>query len=1201
MRKGTNVGKAYVEASVDGSGINEDIVNSVEEAGPGVEKAGEDHGEKYSDGFFGRLQKKIDESGIGKRLASKFGAGDSGEAAGENFLSRFTDKIERDDGSTLKKALARITKEIDGEDSGRVFSDGFYLSIQKKFGPHIATLLTDKMEAAGALSGKAFRDKFGSSLDDDALARVGDRLGTKVGNRLSDSLAKAITKGGKDSLSDIVDRVLAEAVSGNGSGRAGKADMAFGDRLGRLFGGGSRNNFLNTFGNSLGGLVKIADKVRGGVTSLFSTFAKGFSEAGEKATFLQKVMGGLTKTGSTAASGIGEAFSSLAASGPAAAVAVVVLVGALSALVSVVGALIGLVTALAATLASALVGALAVAGAGIAALVVAGGLLTAAFMSMTDAQKNALKADFRPLREEMIGIGQIIFKEMVPALGVMSENLQKALYLVTPLASVMGQAFGQAGKILTESFSGPGFQAFYDALGVNLPGIVTNLSSALGQFLNGLLGLFSVILPYVLQFSQYLNNVATDFANFANSAEGRNKIKDFVDRAVVSLISLWGAVQQVFGFISDLLFSPQAQEAGNTIFDGIASTFAHLRDVIAQAAADGSLKKFFDDAIEFGGQLWSVVEALVNVFMSLYNSGVLQGVGQGMGALAGAMNYLAEVLRPLVAVIGFTLPKSMGVLNRTMSILSGSAKGLGGIIRSLSDRVGLTSPQRNASGAWLSLNGVLSRTANGYLSLAQAAAAANLTVAGGNDLAKPVPRKTPSLPSLQLSGASALGMTDIPKPKAPKQYQNPYEAYANSLIKQGPSVRTQIAQALASLQKQVVLAFADAAKADTAAEARKGLSDIGKALVAQGKTLVDSAQQAINSAASQLASASSASDAARALAAVKRAQKDMAAAIAASKRLRKAQQLIAKQNVVSDVRVDKLLAGLKSKNATLADYAVAREKVAGLIKDANDKLTAAVALRTDFAKAVTDSVKSFGALTQAQAQTLNGVQQDLTAADITSTLQDRLDRIRAFQNNLLLLRAQGLSDAAYKQIVDAGVDGGSAYAQALIDGGLGSIQEVNSLVGQIDNLAATLGQQTSASLYDAGVNAAQGLIDGLTSLQAQINAAGDALGKTIALAIKKALGIHSPSTVLYAMMDDVGDGAVNGLDDQHSKLIAASKRFSDVIEVSPDAAARAGSPAAPGVSGNNDDPRFRDLIIQTPTEDPEAVARETLNELVGRL
>jgi uncharacterized protein YlxW (UPF0749 family) len=133
------------------------------------------------------------------------------------------------------------------------------------------------------------------------------------------------------------------------------------------------------------------------------------------------------------------------------------------------------------------------------------------------------------------------------------------------------------------------------------------------------------------------------------------------------------------------------------------------------------------------------------------------------------------------------------------------------------------------------------------------------------------------------------------------------------------------------------------------------------------------------------------------------------------------------------------------------------------------------------------------------------------------------------------------------------------------------------------------------------VDAAQGLVDGLTSMSEQLDTAATRLGETIANAVKRSLGIASPSRVMRGMMGNVGDGVVLGLDDQGAKVDAAAVNLANRVAVSPEVAQYAARQGEDPVSGNGKDPRFRDLIIQTPTEDPEAVAMEVLNEVTGRL
>lgn len=1181
MKRDT-IARALVEIRADGSGINEDIVNDVDASGEGIERVGNEHGERYEEGF---------EGGFFQRIRARFQKGLAEE------LQKNADRDGRGAGGTLGNGISEGLRE-------RLEGAGF--------GPLRERLIGDIdaiNERLTLLRGKLDRARTPTSID-----------------HLTESLREARSEatrlsGQLRTLAAQEAREIGRAVSGNRGGSGGGRDRdTLGDTVGGLFGAGSRNNGLNVFGKTLGLSVDLVNKLQKSVKPLFQAFTKGFAEAGEGATFLQKALSGFGEVGAEAGAGAGKAFGALIASGPAAGAAVAAIVVAMSILVSVTGAALAIVTALAATIASALVGALAVAGAGIFALVAAGGLLVAAFKSMTDAQKEFLKTSFAPIKAEFVGLGQTVFSAFTKkiydgnsAIEVWSSNIQKAIALAGPLASVMGKAFAEAGNALTASFSGAGFQRFTNALTVYLPGITTNLSSALGSFLNGLLGTFSAILPYVLQFSDYLARTAATFDRFANKPSGQNAISDFVGRALASLQSLWGFIHQFSGLIADVLFNPQSQAAGNSLFDGLARSFETLRQKFAGAAADGSLQRWFNDAITFGGQAWEVIKALGGTIGALYNSGVLQGVGNSFSVFATVINSLNTVLGPLVDVLGYVLPLAMAsalgpvqAVAATVIGLGEAIEGVGGLLNKIvpGNPFGNGAEWSNAAKAWvqvgntaksaISLSGTASAIAAAatgsifgkFQSLVAAAQAAVGRAAG------------PSATSLINTGRQAIAVT------TPKQYVNPYTAWANSIMRSGPSVAAQVKAAISSANKKIAEAIKAAADSANAESVKSSLASLAATIRASASQTVESARSALNSAAQTLAGASSAAAAKKALAQVKAAQKAFRDALKAQDKLNRAADLLAQQRVVSSERVQKLLSGADPyKDTTLADYARAREKLAVKINAANQKLADAISLRDQYKSQVVDSIKTFGDLTSAQAQDINGVAQALTAGDVTANLQTRLDKIKKFTDNLKLLLAQGLSNDAYKQLVDAGVDGGSDTAAALVAGGQGAVAQVNDLTSKITDAANGLGTTASNQLYGAGVAAAQGLVDGLTSLDDKLADAAEKLGKKIAKAIKAALGIKSPSTVMRDMMGYVGDGAVLGLDDQGSKLDSAANRFASRIAVSPEVAAYAASQGqSPTVSGNGDtSQKFRDLIVQTPTEDPHAVAMEVLNEVTGRL
>lgn len=1251
MRRGTRVSQAYVAVTVDGDGINEEIVDSVDEAGPGVEKAGKEHGKRYGSGFSDGLEPTF--SHASENIGAEFNRRmeEKGTEGGERYGDRF-DK-------SLKKLAKRIGNNV-GRSIGKSIETELMLSMKRIELMLEAQLgdLTRKVSGNGGQGGGGgkppapggnafplpefddrrwaeaarmdrqwnekmervrvqFVEKFLAKREalqvqsNKVILKHEEQL-VKDQRKLYDSLAKeakrrdvemwkvrnATAKAHYKYLADLERGLIDERGNTVKRGSTKDTDFDLGGSIGKLFGAGSRNNFFNFLGESIGGVISMAARLEKTLAPMLTKLA---SSSG---------------AGTRLATGLGAA----GASAIAAAAAILVLVAAMSALVSVASALTALLVALTATIASALTGAVLVLGGAFVAAAAAGGLLAAAFLSMNDAQKKMLSESFKPLKAELVGLGQLVIRDLVPHFQTWADNLKEAIALAGPAAAVMGEAFGRAGDRLTKALSGPGFRLFSEQLAVYLPSIVKRFTGALSGFLNGMMGIFAALLPYVQQFAGYLNRAAAEFSKWANSAKGQNAIEDFVDRALDSLKSLWDFVREFTGFVTDLLFSPQAQQAGNTLFDSLADSFDGFRKKLDKAIQNGDLEDWFKDAIKFGGQMKKVVIAIKDAFVELDNSGVLDSVGTSLETVAGVIDACNKVLGPLVKFLGFTMPSAAQTAEDALNGLT--FFNLLGHLDSLLSKIGsVISALKRLSG--MGKEGGSNQAPGPLPTPGPAPAGPSARVApgwalrtttggdgGGKGGDKDWAQHLINIGNASMNGngtkggalgsGGGSGVSGNSKGDADKKWKNPFIKFANSLIKDGPSIAKQLANAMTQVLTQVNRAVASAAKAVDLESARAALTDQMASVREAGRSGVQLAQSALNSAAENLKNAGSAKEAARALKQVRRAQEDLEQALKNQKRLNRVADLLGKQKIVNNENVDRLLNGLKVKNATLADYAEARARLAVKIEKANDALADAIADRDNFNRQITDSVKAFGALTTAQGQVIDGVEQALTAGDITGNLSTRLDKIKKFQSDLRILLAQGLSNDAYKQILEAGVDQGSTFADALIQGGIGSITQTNQLVSEINKIAGDLGLETSNRLYQAGVDAAQGLVDGLESLSADLDSAATKLGTSIANAIKKALGIKSPSTVLMGMMDYVGDGAVIGLDNQAGKVGAAAKRFSSNIAVSPEVAAYAAQQRG-SVSGNGGPTFDIDVHVETPTTDPKAVAMEAVNELTGRL
>jgi hypothetical protein len=156
----------------------------------------------------------------------------------------------------------------------------------------------------------------------------------------------------------------------------------------------------------------------------------------------------------------------------------------------------------------------------------------------------------------------------------------------------------------------------------------------------------------------------------------------------------------------------------------------------------------------------------------------------------------------------------------------------------------------------------------------------------------------------------------------------------------------------------------------------------------------------------------------------------------------------------------------------------------------------------------------------------NVIGQTQTAQNLVGGLQAKLDALKAFAANVDALRKAGLSQASVDQIIAEGVEKGSLTAAALVAGGPEAINAVNSLQGQITSAAGTLGQVAAVNMYGTGQQAAEGFVKGLEGDLEKLEKAAKRIARALVKAIKRELGIKSPSTVARQLARSFTDGIV---------------------------------------------------------------------------
>ncbi|AKN71226.1 hypothetical protein QR97_16695 [Streptomyces sp. PBH53] len=199
----------------------------------------------------------------------------------------------------------------------------------------------------------------------------------------------------------------------------------------------------------------------------------------------------------------------------------------------------------------------------------------------------------------------------------------------------------------------------------------------------------------------------------------------------------------------------------------------------------------------------------------------------------------------------------------------------------------------------------------------------------------------------------------------------------------------------------------------------------------------------------------------------------------------------------------------------LDEYASKRDKIAAKIKEAK-------AYASDLTKT---------ARGQASLSALGMSPEEVTAGGIKGGLAQKLAQIKRFSSYIGTLAKRGLNKNLIRQILDMGPIDGYAYASALAGADKATLAAVNKSQKAIDDETTKLGRKGADILYDSGKNAGKGFLAGLAAQQKDIEKLMVKIAKGMEKAIKKALGIRSPSTVMARLGAFSTQGLARGLVD----------------------------------------------------------------------
>lgn len=204
-----------------------------------------------------------------------------------------------------------------------------------------------------------------------------------------------------------------------------------------------------------------------------------------------------------------------------------------------------------------------------------------------------------------------------------------------------------------------------------------------------------------------------------------------------------------------------------------------------------------------------------------------------------------------------------------------------------------------------------------------------------------------------------------------------------------------------------------------------------------------------------------------------------------------------------------------------------------------------------------------------------GEKEKLSADTLAKNLQDQINEVKNWEQNLAFLANQGINEKLLKYLADMGPEG-SAYVQAFVDAANGEtevgIQEMNDLWMQkldleqginneANDLLTAVGEMTAgsaeafaqmASELNAQTNAdgkyiVAGMVDGIRTALSEAEAAGQDLGTGTVEAVAEGAETASPSRATTETGQNVAQGLVEGMSQRSGAVQAQAKKLSQQI------------------------------------------------------
>ena len=628
------IGRAYIKILADGSGLPESIRREVSssEVKKAAEEGGRDFDKAYAKGF------------------------EDEERKSKNFSKSLS--------RTLDKGFKQVNEDAGraGSRSGAIMGDRLALNLENRIResfPDLEDISGDLGERMGESMRKDFiqHGNFTKTFESYLQKAIADhkRFEETINRNHAEALRinLAMDQRAENERMRML-RVHARALRDNADwdereskrshGRLGRFAQDWekvSDKVGGMFGKGSRNDFVNIFGSLMGAIANIPG-ILASVGQKFKDFAdqvgKAFTDAGSFGEGIVASLGEVgTKLGPVLAGLV--AFAALVA-GP---------------VVSSLWLLLGAVTSLVSTIAFGLIGAIAPLAGLLAPVALAAGAVAAALIGMDDKTKKLMKEAIDPLKQDLKDLGDAARPGILDGLQVAAKNLHGPIKALEPVFQAAGDGIATFMGAFTEGATGPGFNKFVSVMTNRLPKILGDLGDIGGHFMDGLFGVFAVLNRKggpVDRFLDKLDELSQAFDDWSTK-KGPKGAEKFFNDAADSADALSGVLSPLWDILTDLMSAGKPH--GDSLMKSLGDQLENLATWMENHPDE--VEAWMQDSEDFARALGELALAVIKlgdaldtpggrrilIFMTQMTALSIDKLTGPLRSLAWAMNLLGEV------------------------------------------------------------------------------------------------------------------------------------------------------------------------------------------------------------------------------------------------------------------------------------------------------------------------------------------------------------------------------------------------------------------------------------------------------------------------------------------------------------------------------------------------------------------------------